>query len=52
MTAYTIAYRPGTALAARYPEPATLRLATREAAEHLMRACVNAEHMEVREVEE
>lgn len=51
VTLYAIRYRPGTDLAHRYPEP-TAAYEDRGFLEAVMRASVNAEHMEIVEVED
>jgi hypothetical protein len=49
---YALRYRPDTDLGRRYPEPTSATFPTREAAEAMRQACVNAASMEVVEVGE
>lgn len=49
---YTIRYTPGSDLAIRFPEVPRGRFPTREVAERVRAACVNAEHMEVVDIRE
>lgn len=52
MTSYALRYRPGTALALRWPHPTTWTCEDREHLDVVRRECPNAESLEIVEVEE